>query len=108
MGDSNLVPAQPQGIVAVQVDAFSRALHQYLDQLGIPSQNILIEVDQRGRIPAAALTALTGKDYRHRALQAGFQMHVPKPVDAAHLQSIVATLAERSLEESPESRPSMK
>lgn len=64
--------------------------------------------ERGGRIPAAALTALTGKDYRHRALQAGFQMHVPKPVDAAHLQSIVATLAERSMEESAETRPSMK
>jgi CheY-like chemotaxis protein len=61
--------------------------------------------ERGGRVPAAALTALTGDEERRRALQAGFQMHVRKPVDAAHLQSIVATLAERS--ETAETRPSM-
>jgi hypothetical protein len=35
-------------------------------------------------------------------------MHVRKPVDAAHLQSIVETLVEWRFEESTETPPSMK
>ncbi len=59
--------------------------------------------ERGGRVPAAAITALGSDEDRRRAMQAGFQMHVRKPVDAAHLQSIVATLAERS--ETAHTRP---
>jgi signal transduction histidine kinase len=44
-------------------------------------------------IPAAALTALARDDDRDRALEAGFQLHLVKPVDAATLVSAVASLA---------------
>ena len=50
--------------------------------------------ERGGRVPAAAITALGRNEDRRRALQAGFQMHIRKPVDATHLQSVVATLAE--------------
>ncbi|MEQ8765485.1 MAG: chemotaxis protein CheB [Planctomycetota bacterium] len=53
--------------------------------------------ERGGRVPAVVLTALGSDDDRQRAFQAGFQMHVRKPVDAAHLQSIVATLADERL-----------
>jgi CheY-like chemotaxis protein len=43
-------------------------------------------------IPAAALTALARKEDRQHALQAGFQMHLTKPVDSKALVSAVATL----------------
>jgi len=46
-----------------------------------------------GRIPAAALSALAGVDDRQRALAAGFQLHVTKPVDIDGLLSAVAQLA---------------
>jgi two-component system CheB/CheR fusion protein len=54
------------------------------------------EHERGGFVPAAAFTALASDEDRHRALEAGFQLHVPKPVDAAHLASAVATLVEWS------------
>jgi two-component system, chemotaxis family, CheB/CheR fusion protein len=47
-----------------------------------------------GQTPAAALTALAADEDRQRALEAGFQLHVAKPVDASKLASIVALLAD--------------
>jgi CheY-like chemotaxis protein len=47
-----------------------------------------------GRIvPAVALTALARTEDRTRALRAGFQMHVAKPVDFAELIAVVQNLA---------------
>jgi len=46
-----------------------------------------------GRIPAAALTAYARAEDRVQALQSGFQMHVPKPIEPAELEVVVATLA---------------
>jgi signal transduction histidine kinase/CheY-like chemotaxis protein len=43
-------------------------------------------------IPAAALTAFARDEDRQHALNAGFQLHLPKPVDASSLASAVATL----------------
>jgi len=49
--------------------------------------------DRGGQTPAAALTGLGTPADRARALQAGFQDHVAKPVDARQLVRIVTTLA---------------
>jgi CheY-like chemotaxis protein len=46
-------------------------------------------------IPAAALTALVRDDDRRRALEAGFQLHVPKPIEAASLVAAVSELYDR-------------
>jgi CheY-like chemotaxis protein/anti-sigma regulatory factor (Ser/Thr protein kinase) len=51
---------------------------------------------QGGGVPAAALTAYAGVEDRMRALLAGFQIHVPKPVEPAELAAVVATLAGRN------------
>ena len=48
------------------------------------------------RIPAAAITALARADDRRRALQAGFQLHMPKPIEAAALVAAVSELYDRS------------
>jgi CheY-like chemotaxis protein len=45
-----------------------------------------------GRVPAAALTAHARAEDRRRTLLAGFNMHVPKPVDPEELLAIVASL----------------
>lgn len=45
------------------------------------------------RLPAAAVTALTESVDRSRALAAGFDAHVPKPVDPARLVELVGRLA---------------
>ncbi|MEO6002077.1 MAG: PAS domain S-box protein [Opitutus sp.] len=44
-------------------------------------------------VPAAALTAMARADDRTRALNAGFQTHVAKPVSAAELIAVVRSLA---------------
>jgi len=51
------------------------------------------EAEQGERaLPAVALTAYAGRADRRRALMAGFQKHVPKPVDPAGLVAVVAGL----------------
>jgi PAS domain S-box-containing protein len=46
-------------------------------------------------IPAIALTAYARAEDRMRALAAGFQMHVPKPVEASELVMVIASLVKR-------------
>lgn len=49
--------------------------------------------DRGGLTPVLALTAYAGAQDRHKLLAAGFQEHVPKPVDVPRLLRLVATLA---------------
>jgi PAS domain S-box-containing protein len=46
-------------------------------------------------VPAAAVTALSRSDDRRRALMAGYQTHLAKPIDENELVAVVATLAGR-------------
>jgi CheY-like chemotaxis protein len=46
-----------------------------------------------GSTPAVALTAFARSEDRRRALMAGFQLHVPKPVEPAELLAVVANLS---------------
>jgi CheY-like chemotaxis protein len=48
-----------------------------------------------GMIPAIALTAYTSMADRNRAIAAGFQAHLSKPLEAPELSAIVARLAGR-------------
>ena len=48
------------------------------------------------QLPAAALTAFARIDDRKRALRAGFQTHVAKPVDPEELTAVIASLAGRT------------
>ncbi len=54
-----------------------------------------LTAEQGGAIPAIALTAYARVEDRLRALRAGYQMHVPKPVELAELVAVVASLAKR-------------
>ena len=47
--------------------------------------------------PAVALTAYATNEDRERALSAGFQMHVPKPIDPTALVTSIAAAAGRKL-----------
>jgi CheY-like chemotaxis protein len=49
--------------------------------------------NEGGRIPAVALTAYARVEDRMKILSAGFQMHVPKPVEPAELVAVIASLA---------------
>ncbi|MGB7922686.1 MAG: PAS domain S-box protein [Pyrinomonadaceae bacterium] len=48
-----------------------------------------------GRVPAIALTAYARTEDRLQALRAGYQMHVPKPVELAELATVAASLVHR-------------
>ncbi len=52
--------------------------------------------ERGGKIPAVALTAFGRSTDRIRALAAGFQMHVPKPVEHTELALVVAGLTGRA------------
>jgi CheY-like chemotaxis protein len=47
------------------------------------------------RVPAAALMAYARSEDRVKALRAGFQIHLAKPIDPAELVTAVAALARR-------------
>ena len=51
--------------------------------------------DHGGGIPAIALTAYARVEDRMQALRAGYQMHVPKPVELAELVAVAASFFQR-------------
>jgi len=74
--------------------------HVIVSDIGMPREDgyALIEQlrnfppDGGGRIPAVALTGYANADDRDRALAAGYQVHVPKPMDPAEVIAAVARL----------------
>ena len=46
-------------------------------------------------MPAAALTAYARSEDRVKALKAGFQIHLAKPIDPAELVATIVALAKR-------------
>jgi PAS domain S-box-containing protein len=75
-----------------------------ISDIGMPDQNgytLLETLREREQasgerpVPAIALTAYARHDDRIRALSAGYQLHVPKPVEPSELLMFVARLAER-------------
>jgi PAS domain S-box-containing protein len=69
--------------------------------IGMPGENgydLLHQVRMRppergGAVPAIALTAYTRAEDRERALAAGFQAHLPKPVNTAELMAVLTDTA---------------
>ena len=57
------------------------------------------DAQQGGQTPAVALTVYGRATDRIRALESGFQMHVPKPVEPAELMMVIASLTGRSSKE---------
>jgi len=55
-----------------------------------------LEPEQGKHIAAVALTAHARTEDRMRALSAGFQMHVPKPVEPSELVVVIASLTRRN------------
>ena len=53
------------------------------------------ELDETADLPAIALTAMARPEDSDEALNAGFQIHLPKPVDIEELAEAIATLARR-------------
>ncbi len=55
----------------------------------------LLEPEQGGQIPAIALTASARDEDRSLSMEAGFQVHLAKPIEPVELVGIVAALAGR-------------
>jgi CheY-like chemotaxis protein len=55
-----------------------------------------LDPEQGGHIPAVALTAYARVEDRTRALAAGFQMHIAKPVNLTEFVTVVASLTGRT------------
>ncbi len=52
-----------------------------------------IDPNQGGKIPAVALTAYAGVQDQRQTLSAGFQVHLPKPVNPSQLATVLGNLA---------------
>jgi two-component system, chemotaxis family, CheB/CheR fusion protein len=90
-----VVESAAEGLVAVE--AFRPSV--VLCDIAMPGEDgysfirRLRALEGGGAVPAVALTALAGEEDRRRALSAGFQMHVSKPVDINRLTQAVVDLA---------------
>ena len=75
-----------------------------ISDIGMPGRNgyelikeiRALEPESGGRVPAVALTAYAGSKDRRRALLAGFQVHLTKPIERDELLAVVASLGWRS------------
>jgi signal transduction histidine kinase/CheY-like chemotaxis protein len=80
----------------------SSLLSVIVSDIGMPEQDGYDLIKQMralpgdaGRVPAVALTAMARVEDRKRALSAGYQKHVSKPVDPAELVAVIASLVGR-------------
>jgi signal transduction histidine kinase/CheY-like chemotaxis protein len=75
------------------------APHVIISDIGMPVQDgytFMRNIRLQGlKTPALALTAFARPEDRIRAIQAGYQMHLRKPVDPAELIAVIASLAGR-------------
>ena len=65
------------------------------DGLSLIRRVRMLPLDRGGQVPAIALSAYAGAEDRRKALVAGFQLHIPKPVDPAHLLAAIAAMIRR-------------
>jgi CheY-like chemotaxis protein len=59
-----------------------------------------LPVDRGGNIPALSLTAYARSEDRTKALRAGFNTHLAKPIDPGELVVVIASLVEGFLRRS--------
>jgi len=77
--------------------------HVLVSDIGMPGEDgyslmrrvRLLPVEAGGSTPAVAVTAFARAEDRARALECGFQAHVPKPVDTSRLLAVIANVAGR-------------
>ena len=68
-----------------------------ISDIGLPDLNgwdLLARVRAHCAVPAIALTAFGSQEDRERSRAAGFDAHLPKPVDFKTLTAVVATYAD--------------
>jgi signal transduction histidine kinase len=92
------------GSVPAAIEALAKARPDVLiSDLGMPDHDgfdLIRQLRENGHnakeLPAVALTAFVQKDHAHLARLAGFQVHLPKPVDPHDLTSVIAKLVGRT------------
>ncbi|MBD1911851.1 PAS domain-containing protein [Leptolyngbya sp. FACHB-16] len=105
-----VVALEQAGAIAISANSAQEALqamhrdrpHILLSDIGMPDEDGYALIRQiralppelGGNIPAAAITAYVRGGDRQKALTAGFQMHISKPIDPTHLLQVVAQLAQ--------------
>lgn len=75
-----------------------------ISDIGMPGENGFdligrirdLPPEKGGCVPAIALTAYVREEDRHRALSAGFQHHIGKPVELTELMRLVSGYAEKA------------
>jgi PAS domain S-box-containing protein len=94
------------GSAAEALEAIAAAVPDLLiSDIGMPEEDgydLIRQVrelpaENGGKIPAIALTAYARVEDRMQALRAGYQMHVPKPVELAELVAVAASLIRRDI-----------
>ncbi|HJR08549.1 MAG TPA: PAS domain S-box protein [Pyrinomonadaceae bacterium] len=92
------------GSASEALEAMSRAVPDLLiSDIGMPDEDGYelirrvreLPAEGGGKVPAIALTAYARVEDRMQALRAGYQMHVPKPVELAELVAVAASLVRR-------------
>jgi signal transduction histidine kinase/CheY-like chemotaxis protein len=103
------VPSSSAGVSAILSSSPYALPHVLVSDIGMPEENgydfikrvRALDPNQGGRIPAVSVTAYTTPNEIDRAFAAGYQLHVPKPMDPSALVKAVAKLVRRG----PLSRP---
>jgi signal transduction histidine kinase len=75
--------------------------HVLISDIGLPGEDGYelmhkvrgLPIERGGSVPAIALTAFASAEDKWRAMTAGYQIHVPKPVETEELVRVVAELA---------------
>jgi PAS domain S-box-containing protein len=102
-GQGAVVQSAPSATAAVEALEHARPDIVICD-IGLPGTSGLdlirmirsLPVERGGGVPALALTAYASTSDRERALAAGFQEHLPKPIDPSALAAAVAQLTRPS------------
>ncbi len=93
------------GSVAEALELMRRGIHDVLlSDIGMPVEDGLsfirkvraLPVEQGRDIPAVALTAYARVEDQNQVVSAGFNLHVPKPIDPAELLDVVANMTGRA------------
>jgi CheY-like chemotaxis protein len=77
-----------------------------ISDIAMPGENGYVLLEQlraiereqgRARTPAIALTAYAREEDRQRALEAGFEVHLSKPIETEKLVSVILDIASKRL-----------
>jgi PAS domain S-box-containing protein len=103
LGEAGAMVTAVGSVAEALVVLASENPHVLLSDIAMPDQDgydLIRQVRGAGHsakeLPAVALTAFAHKDDRLRVLLAGFQVHMPKPIDPHELIAVTATLAGRT------------